>query len=155
MIPNTVNLPTIWRGCDWGPVELRWKNPDGTPINLTPVQGLVWTPKAHSLHVNLHASVTNAAQGITHMILDRDLTINLRLGVEKWDWVWERLTVAHPIQVRYRFPPFLSGKITIKDPVSSVGGDTPPDIPDEIETPPTNGGDPPEFVIDVPPDFPV
>lgn len=46
------------------------------------------------------------------MALTKDETALLRLGSESWDWIWQR------IQGQFRFPPFLSGKVVIKDPVS-------------------------------------
>lgn len=133
MIPNTLNLPTIWRGCDWGPVTLKWKDRNGLPLDVR-----AWTPKANSLHVNLNAQkVSNGIHGETKMVLTKAETANLKLGVEKWDWIWQSN------DTRYRFPPFLAGKITIKDPVTSLGTDTPPSgpqLPDApAEPPPITG----------------
>jgi len=111
MKPGPLNLPTIWRGCDWGPVTLKWKDQNGDPINLAG-----WKPKAESLNIDLNPVITDAALGITTLSLNRVQTANLRLGVEGWDWIWER------INDEYRFPPFLSGKVPIKQPQTSTNG---------------------------------
>lgn len=124
MKPGHLDLPTIWRGCDWGPVTLKWKDANGQPLDVR-----TWTPRAQSLNVNLNALKTNGGQGITTLSLTKDETLHLKLGVENWDWIWE--TNNHS----YRFSPFLSGKIVIKAPVTGVNGDTPPGIPEGIESP--------------------
>lgn len=110
MKPAPLDLPTIWRGCDWGPVILKWKDPNGDPINVSG-----WRPRAESLNINLNARITNLAQGITQMSLDRAQTANLKLGVETWDWIWEQLSNG-----QFRYPPFLSGKVAIKEPQTST-----------------------------------
>ena len=135
MKPAKLDLPTIWRGCDWGPVTMNWKDVNGDPINLSG-----WQPVAMSQNINLHASIpppNGVAQGIVVLQLDRTQTLNLRLGSERWDFIWQR------IAGQYRFPPFLGGTVLIKDPVSGVPGDTPPGIP----TGNGNGGniEPPTF----------
>ena len=124
MKPGKLDLPTIWRGCDWGPVILKWKNANGDPINLSG-----WRAKAQSLNVDLNASITNVGLGYTQLLLTKAQTLDLKLGTENWDWIFER------IQGQYRYPPFLSGKVSIKEPVTGVNGDTPPEIPEESETP--------------------
>jgi hypothetical protein len=111
MKPAKFDLPTIWRGCDWGPVTLKWKDKNGAPINLSG-----WQPKAQSLNINLNAVIMDALGGITQISLDRVQTANLRLGVEGWDWLWERTALP------YRFPPFLAGKVPIKEPLSGTNG---------------------------------
>jgi hypothetical protein len=118
MKPGPLDLPTIWRGCDWGPVTLKWKDKNGQPINLSG-----WYPVAQSLKINLNPTITDVGQGETQLALSRVQTSKLRLGVENWDWIWQR------IQGQYRFPPFLAGKVAIKDPVSPTLGDAPPFIP--------------------------
>lgn len=79
---------------------------DGQPVNLSG-----WTPKATSLNVNLNAAITDISGGVVTLSLTRTQTANLKLGVEAWDWIWERMT-NNP----YRFPPFLAGKVPIKEP---------------------------------------
>lgn len=139
MKPGKLDLPTIWRGCNWGPVTLKWKDANGVPINVT-----AWTPRAQSLNVNLNAQKlpqSGETIGQTTLSLDKTQTLHLKLGVENWDWIWERTNQS------YRFQPFLAGKITIKEPVTSVNGDTPPgapEIPDESEPP----------ILDIPPTLP-
>lgn len=114
MKPAKLDLPTIWRGCDWGPVILKWKDQNGQPINLSG-----WQPKAQSLNVDLQPVITDTAQGITQMALSRVDTANLRMGTENWDWIWER------IAGQYRFPPFLAGRVIIKEPLTSTNGQHP------------------------------
>ena len=105
------------------------------PLNLTG-----WQCRAQSLNIFLGAVVSNAATGETKLALDRGETALFKLGVESWDWIWEH--VNHQGVVDYRFPPFLSGKVQIKDPVTKAGIDPLiPGLPDD--------GDPPIF--DTPP----
>jgi hypothetical protein len=136
MKPARLDLPTIWRGCDWGPVTLKWKDANGQPISLAG-----WQCRAQSLNIFLGASITDRPGGVTIMSLDKGETALFRLGVESWDWIWEQVN-NHGV-VTYRFPPFLSGKVQIKDPVTKAGIDPlSPEIPngteppDSIETPP-------------------
>jgi hypothetical protein len=122
MKPGKLDLPTIWRGCDWGPVYLRWKNANGVKIDIGP-----WTPKAQSLNVNLNAQKqTPSTEGLTTLSLPKSQTLHLKLGTENWDWIWEGRDVQGNVLTRY--PPFLSGKVAIKEPVTGVNGDTPPGI---------------------------
>src|SRR5215831_16581343 len=114
MKPAKLDLPTIWRGCDWGPVTMKWKDADGNPINLSG-----WQPKAQSINIDLKPVITDVGQGITVMQLSRIDTAYLRLGVEGWDWIWERTSQ------QYRFPPFLSGKVAIREPLTSTNGSQP------------------------------
>lgn len=133
MTPGKLDLPTIWRGCDWGPVTLKWKDQNGDPIPLTG-----WAARAYSLNVNLNARITNYALGYTELALDRNQTAALKLGTERWDWIFER------VAGQYRFPPFLSGRIIVRDPVTTI----PPEIP-----PSPNGEgitEPPEFEVPTP-----
>ena len=110
--PAKVDLPPIWRGCDWGPVTLYWKDANGDPINLSG-----WYPRAKSLNYFLGAAlVDNGVGGVTTMTLSRDETDLCKLGVESWDWVWEHYDSSGNLD--YRFSPFLSGKIEIKEPTS-------------------------------------
>jgi hypothetical protein len=111
MKPGHLDLPIIWRGCDWGPVTLKWKDGGGNPIDVR-----AWTPVAQSLNINLGAVKTNALHGITTLSLTKAQTAHLKLGVENWDWIWQANTGA------YRYPPFLSGKVAIRQPVQSVNG---------------------------------
>jgi hypothetical protein len=125
MKPGKLDLPTIWRGCDWGPVTLKWKDANGNPIDVRS-----WTPKAQSLNVDLNAQKIGSPPGIlgeTQMVLTKAQTLHLKLGTENWDWIWQANNQT------YRFPPFLSGKVTIKEPVTSVNGDTPPGAPEAAQ----------------------
>lgn len=124
MKPAKLDLPIIWRGCDWGPVILRWKDNQGNPIPLDN-----WQPLAESLNVNLNAVISDPANGETILSLPKEYTSVLRLGVENWDWIWQRVDDA------YRFPPFLAGKVQIKDPVSGLPGDTLPPLPPPPDAP--------------------
>jgi|SRR5215471_1159729 len=114
MKPAKLDLPTIWRGCDWGPVTLKWKDVDGNPINLDG-----WQPKAESINIDLKPSITSSSGGVTVMKLSHVDTANLRLGSEGWDWIWEKL------DTQYRYPPFLAGKVVIKEPLTSANGNQP------------------------------
>jgi hypothetical protein len=114
MKPGKLDLPTIWRGCDWGPVTLKWKDVNGNPINIT-----AWTPCAQSLNKNRNAAKkTPYTGGETTLSLTKAQTLHLKLGTENWDWIWQSSNT--------RYPPFLTGKVAIKEPVTGVEGDTPP-----------------------------
>jgi len=115
MKPGKLDLPTIWRGCDWGPVILKWKDQSGTPLDVT-----YWQAVAQSLNINLNPSVTDGAGGVTQLSLTKVQTANLKLGLESWDWIWQR-----PLG-EYRYPPFLAGKVEIKQPTSKSQGSLPP-----------------------------
>lgn len=143
MIPNTLNLPTIWRGCDWGPVTLKWKDANGQPLNV-----ISWTPLAQSLNVNLRpVKVNNGVAGETKIALTAAQTLHLKLGTEKWDWIWQTNDGS------YRFPPFLAGKIAIKEPVVRLPGDRPRDDAPGDDTQPPGITDPP--TTEVPPTLPI
>jgi hypothetical protein len=145
MTPAPVNLPTIWRGCDWGPVTLKWKDANGQPINLSG-----WRARAESLNVNLNAVIlTQSGNTIGHttLSLTRADTLHLKLGSEKWDWIWEHLRQG---QVDFRFPPFLAGTVQIKSPTTGVNGDTPPGIPDTDPPLLTDSPDTPPPLPDLP-----
>jgi hypothetical protein len=111
MTPGPLDLPTIWRGCDWGPVTLKWKDRNGDPIDVSQFR-----PIAQSLNVNLNAQIIDAAGGVTTLSLTREDTASLKLGVEAWDWIWEH----NRMPTDYRFPPFLSGKVAIKEPKTRI-----------------------------------
>jgi hypothetical protein len=129
MKPAKLDLPTIWRGCDWGPVTLKWKDKDGIGVNLAG-----WQCRAQSLNIFLGAAITESAHGVTTLSLSRGETALFKLGVESWDWIWEH--VDHHGIVDYRFPPFLAGKVQIKDPVTKAGIDPLiPNLPSDDEPP--------------------
>ena len=143
MKPAPVNLPIIWRGCDWAPVIFRWKDADGDPIDLT-----LWTPFVETSDFDLHPIITDAFGGIAQLALTSDQTANLKLGVYPWDWIWQAqsstpseeivtagtdpdqpvtgddgfiVTVgggpgAFPV---IRMPPLLAGKVEVKEPTTT------------------------------------
>lgn len=107
MKPGPLNLPTIWRGCDWQDIIFRWKTPDGEPFDLS-----LWIPVAQTrTGVSLNAVVTNADAGITKLSLPRATTAAMKLGQEQWDWVWAYIG---PPSVVY--PPILSGNVIVAQP---------------------------------------
>lgn len=105
MKPGKLDLPTIWRGCDYATIVMRWKDLDGEPFNLTG-----WTARAQSLNVAFNVFVANAEAGVTGMNLTKAQTATLRLGKEPWDWIWENNGS--------RLPPILAGMVEIKDPTT-------------------------------------
>lgn len=117
MIPGALDLPTIWRGCDYGPVVLKWLDTNGDGIDVTG-----WTPKANSINIDLQPVIIDPQKGVTSITLSRIDTANLQLGVESWDWFWQ-LNGSPPT---YRFPPVLSGKVEIRQPKTSLNGQGPP-----------------------------
>lgn len=119
MKPGKLDLPTIWRGCEWQAIELDWKDQDGQPINLAGFVPLATLRDG----TNLNATVINATQGKTKLFLTTAETSNLKLGVQDWDWLWG---TADPYLV---LPPFLTGKVPIKQPITHATANnlTPPE----------------------------
>lgn len=113
MKPGKLDLPTIWRGCDWPPVILNWKDNNGDPFDLTGWQARAFTRSKY----NLNATILNAALGRTKMWLPKGETSGFTLGVQQWDWIWENIDDPRG---PYRYPPFLSGSVTIKDPITAT-----------------------------------
>ena len=110
MRPGRCDLPTIWRGCSYLPVTLTWFDVDGNPFDLTG-----WLPHAQSRNFDLGAAIIlPATQGLTTISITRDKTAGFRLGVEKWDWLWEDLTN----QITY--PPVLAGNVEVKEPQTVI-----------------------------------
>lgn len=116
--PGKLDLPTIWRGCDWGPVIFKWKDQNGNPLDVSQWQAVV-----QSLNINLNPSITDGPGGVTQIALNRAQTSVIKQGVEAWDWIWQRP------EGTYRYPPFLSGKVEIKEPISGTNGSGPPPPP--------------------------
>lgn len=108
MKPGPLNLPIIWRGCEWQAIPMKWKNQDGTPFNLAG-----WTPLAMTRSgISLNPVVTDEEGGITSISLTRTQTESMKLGVEQWDWVWWD-TVNDIV-----YPPTLSGTILVDQPTT-------------------------------------
>jgi hypothetical protein len=107
MKPAPVDLPIIWRGCDWAAIVLRWKDGNGDPINLTG-----WIPYAFTNEFDLHASINDVTQGVTQMTLNTQQTAILKLGVYHWNWIW-----SYP-PTSANLPPLLAGKVEVKEPTA-------------------------------------
>ena len=104
MAPAQLDLPTIWKSCTWFPVTFTWLDAStGNPFDLTG-----WTPVVRSRNINLNPQITNAHGGVVTLSLSQTQTASLKLGVEKWNWIWH-----DPANVIY--PPSFSGSIEIKD----------------------------------------
>src|SRR5262249_55512050 len=108
MQPGKLDLPTIWRGCNYLPVVLTWKDLGGVPFDLTG-----WTPFAQSRNIVFDVAVTDAANGVTQLSLAFAKVVNLRLGEGRWDWIW-----SSPDGIL--FPPTLSGIVAIKQPTTVI-----------------------------------
>jgi hypothetical protein len=108
MKPGYLDLPIIWRNCDWLPVNMTWSDENGRALKLNG-----WEPRAYSRHFNLNATVTDPAKGKTRMVLSQAQTSKLNLGKDTWDWVWVQ-TVAPYVVTR----PVLRGTLEVKDPVT-------------------------------------
>jgi hypothetical protein len=107
MKPAPVDLPTIWRGCTWEAIILRWKDRNGQPIDLTD-----WLPVATTAQFSLNARKQGAA-GETRMSMSKEDTAVLKLGVYQWNWIWHNTDGTVP-------PPFLAGIVEVKNPVLSA-----------------------------------
>ena len=108
MKPAKLDLPTIWRGCTWEDVILRWKDHNGNPIPLDD-----WTPIACTAQFDLNARKTadqTTHPGETRISLTREQTSELKLGVYQWNWIWVNSSGIIP-------PPFLAGNVEVKNPV--------------------------------------
>lgn len=110
MNPAPFDLPTIWRGCDWAAVTLKWKDANGDPFNL-----LGWFPIAWTSGFSLNAVITDSPQGITQIKLSASETAILKLGVYQWNWIWE-----HPAAPSMVIPPLLAGKVEVKNPITPI-----------------------------------
>jgi len=111
MKPGPLDLPTIWRGCDWGPVTFKWKDANGQPLHLTG-----WRPLVESLNIDLNPITTDPDGGVVTLSLTRDQTASLKLGTESWDWIWEH--IDRNGMTDFRSTPFLAGRVPIRQPTS-------------------------------------
>lgn len=109
MIPGQLNLPVIWRGADYPTVTLRWKDANGDPFNLSG-----WTPYAKTQDFDFVVAVTDASNGVTTITLPKANSAELKLGVRGWDWTWK-----HTSAPAVTWPPFLSGKVEVKQALST------------------------------------
>ena len=117
MKPGPLNLPTIWRGCDWQEIIFKWKDGSGNPFNLA-----LWVPVVQTrTGVSLNPVITDSPNGVTKISLPRATTAAMKLGVEQWDWVWAY--AGSPSQV---YPPILSGNVIIAQPDTRTIPVTPP-----------------------------
>lgn len=116
MKPGKLDLPPIWRGCDYGTIILIWLDNSGNPVDYTG-----WTPSATSKQIDFHPVPSDPPNGVTLISLSKFETSALKLGVEQWDWIWTN-------EDGTRLPPFLAGSVPIKEPTTQVtfGGPTPP-----------------------------
>jgi hypothetical protein len=107
MKPAPVELPPIYRGCDWLAVLLVWEDHDGNPINLDP-----FNPYAQLVNgVSLNALKKDQIlfPGATIISMTKEQTVALRLGRYNWDWIWWEIDGT-------RWPPFLAGEIEVLEP---------------------------------------
>jgi len=110
MIPVKVDLPTIWRGCDWPAVTFVWKDHDGNPFDLSHYTPIVGTGGKFSLHPR----VTEPTQSVTTLELNSQETSELDIGDYQWDWLWQYTT-------GYIFPViFMSGSVPVRQPESPI-----------------------------------
>ena len=109
MKPGKVDLPVIWRGCDWPVVTFNWKDANGMPFDLGG-----WFPIAWSSSFTLNARIiTPASAGVTQMSMTGAETVLLKLGVYQWNWIWEH--IIPPTSVN---PPVLYGSVEVKNPIT-------------------------------------
>lgn len=112
MTPPQVDLPTIWRGCDWPAITLNWKDANGQPFNL---QG--WVPIAWTSAFSLNARVLNPpSAGVTQISLTNAQSAILKLGVVQWNWIWQQVSVNPPFVAE----PVLAGSVEVKNPITPI-----------------------------------
>lgn len=116
MKPGKLNLPIIWRGCDWPVITLIWKDLNGNPIDLTD-----WRPYASTNKFVLNAQVTDPPNGVTQMVLSNEETTDMALGEQPWSWLFQQISTGAVL------PPLLSGMVTVKQPTTK--NNIPPTIP--------------------------
>lgn len=107
MKPGKYDLPTIWRGCDWLPITIIWKDGDGNPVNLNGKTPFVKTNGGF----NLNPGILDAANGVTVLSLPKSYTSDIPVGDQQWDWIWWE---NYPNGVKY--PPFLFGTVPVREP---------------------------------------
>jgi hypothetical protein len=107
MKPAKVDLPTIWRGCDYAAIIFRWLDNNGQPYNLSG-----WIAHATTKQINFAPVITDPVHGIAQISLTRAETANLKLGTENWDWIFTFGAAATP--------PLLAGSVQIKEPVTQA-----------------------------------
>jgi hypothetical protein len=81
-----------------------------------------WQAVAQSLNIDLNPPSPMVSRELP-VVSYRAQTARLKLGTEAWDWLWQRPAGE------YRFPPFLAGKVAIKQPTSGQNGSGPPPPP--------------------------
>jgi hypothetical protein len=106
MLPAKINLPVIWRGCDWAATTFRWKNADGLPINVS-----AWTPFVETEDFSLNPVKTDPTGGTVSLSLTKEQTATLKLGVYSWDWIWQ--------SNGSRLPPLIGGRVEVKQPTTT------------------------------------
>src|ERR1043165_1078515 len=115
MKPGHYDLPTIWRGSTYNGGTFTWLDKNGNPMNLAG-----WIPRARSLNIDFSPVVTDEPNGVTTITFNKDQTANLRLGVEAWDWVFERTGGGANAG---RTGPLISGFVEVKDPVTTTSAE--------------------------------
>jgi len=128
MKPGNLNLPIIWRGCDWDIITFKWKDLDGNPFNLTN-----WFPFASTTKFSLGARVTDAVHGVTVISLGHDATRELKQGEYEWSWLWSYLPTG------IITPPVLAGRVIVKTPIFASPVAPPPG--------PSNGDGGPDAIL--------
>ena len=103
MKPAQVDLPTIWRNCNWDQVLFYWLDQDGDAFDLTG-----WQFNAETPQFSLMPTIVNASGGVTSVAMAPSGTTLLRLGVHRWN-CW-----FTPPDLRAT-PPLLAGKVEVKD----------------------------------------
>jgi len=107
MIPAPLELPPIYRGCDWPAIILVWEDQDGDPIDITN-----FTPYCQTVNgVDLNPAKTDAPNGATTLSMDKEQTATLKLGKFDWDWIWKETGDNGT-----KYPPFLYGSILVLEP---------------------------------------
>lgn len=101
MNPAIIDLPDIYRGCLYPAISFNWKNPAGGIANLNG-----WIPLCFAKEFQF-TLLTDTNLGQTRMVLNQGLTSGLRLGKQKWDFIWLTGGIV--------FPPVLSGIVTIRE----------------------------------------
>ena len=117
MKPGSLDLPVIWRGCEYAPITFQSRDQTGNPFELTG-----WSPLAMTRNgTNLNAVITDVENGVTQITMSPAQTGNLKLGTVNWDWVWFFNDVPQP--------PILTGSIPVKEPLTNISAPLPPSPP--------------------------
>lgn len=110
MTPGKLDL-TIWRGITFNPLVFNVKDGSGNPVNLTGWSVFAQSRNGYSKHIDLQPVITNSVGGQVSIDLTKEETAAFSTGDQEWDLIFQQPSGN-------RLGPYISGTITVKDPVT-------------------------------------